>query len=75
VVVGAGGVSGGMPGRIRIRSLVVVAERRVVVDGVVRGGAGGGGELEEEVAEVGDGAGDAERAPARVAVLLRRVEI
>ena len=62
---------GGMPGRIRIRSLVVVAERRVVVDGVVRGGAGGGGELEEEVAEVGDGAGDAERAGVAVPVLLR----
>jgi len=56
--------------RSRIRSLVV-AERRVVV-GVVRGGAGGGGgQLDEEVAEVGDGAGDAERAGVAVPVLLR----
>jgi hypothetical protein len=49
------------------RLAVVAAERRVVV-GLVRGG---GGELDEEVAEVGDGAGDAERAGAGVAVLLR----
>jgi hypothetical protein len=56
--------------RSRTRSLGVVAERRSVVVGVVRGGAGGG-ELEEEVAEVGDGAGDAERAGVAVPVLLR----
>jgi hypothetical protein len=56
--------------RSRTRSLGVVAERRSVVVGVVRGGAGGG-ELEEEVAEVGDGAGDAERAGVSVPVLLR----
>jgi hypothetical protein len=43
---------------------LVVAERGLV------GGGGRGGELEEERVEVGDGAGDAERAGVGVPVLL-----
>jgi hypothetical protein len=50
-----------------MRRRLVVADRRLVV-GVVGGGVG---ELEEEVVEVGDGAGDAERAGVAVPVLLR----